>query len=312
MTLSETFDDPFVPSRSLQLNNRYWPGAKFSLIDVIRDAENVLESGDIVTTARMLGPLKPHFRSDEYFQRFLRRLHRLSLFKSSFGCVTGRIELPASAVAANRYSGPATRASYALSSVASFAKLIAENAAIYKASYGRDFLRTNTTVRFAMPDESQADIKNFGPLSDFHNDEYKGISTIVYLGDVTDENGAFSYIEGSHEVKRSLILSAIHQCVEFDMLVTTPEALASFPLEFRGSMGIGNFLEDDKVRTVLEFSRVVEGPVGTFVTFNGQYVLHRGGKPLSGTRTAAFLQPEGLVRHKMKSVRSLVFAKSYG
>jgi hypothetical protein len=109
-----------------------------------------------------------------------------------------------------------------------------------------------------------------------------------------------------------LILSAIHQCVEFDMLVTTPDSLASFPLEFRGSMGIGNFLDEDKVKAVCEFRRDVEGPVGTFVTFNGQYVLHRGGKPLAGTRTAAFLQPEGLVRHKMKSVRSLMFAKSYG
>jgi hypothetical protein len=311
MTLSEIFDDPFVPSRSIQLNNKYWPGAKFSLIDLVRDAEQVLSSGDVVTTARVLRPLKQHFRSDGYFQKFLRRLHRLSLFKSSFGCITGRIDLPERVVAANRYSGPESRAVYPLAEVASFAELIAENAAIYKASYGRDFLRTNTTVRFAMPDERQADIKDFGPLSDFHNDEYKGISTIIYLNDVTDENGAFSYIEGSHLVKRSLILSAIHQCVEFDMLVTTPDGLASFPLEFRGSMGIGNFLEDDKVRTVSEFRRDVEGPVGTFVTFNGQYVMHRGGKPLAGTRTAAFLQPEGLVRHKMKSVRSVVFAKSY-
>jgi hypothetical protein len=312
MVLSEIFDDPFVPSRSIQLNNKYWPGSTFTLLDMLRDAEKVLRSGDVVTTAHRLRSLKAHFRSDDFFRKFLRRLHRLALFKSSFGCVTGRIDLPASAVAANRYTGPDTRASYPLSNVGSFERLIEENAAIYKKSYGRDLLRTNTTVRFAMPDERQADILNYGSLSDYHNDEYKGVSTIIYLCDVTEANGAFSYIEGSHDVPRSLVLSAIHQCVEFDMLITTPESLAGLPLEFRGSMGIGNFLDDDKVATLSRFRRTVEGPTGTFVTFNGQYVLHRGGKPLSGTRTAAFLQPEGLLRHKMTSVRSIVFARSHG
>jgi hypothetical protein len=181
-------------------------------------------------------------------------------------------------------------------------------AAIYKDQYGYDLLRINRTVRFAIPDERQADLERYGPLSDYHNDEYKGVSTIVYLSKVTDENGAFSYIRGSERIPRSLVLTALHQCVEFDMRLTDPEQLRAVPLEFRGSLAIGNFLEDDKVRVVLGFRETLEGGVGTYVTFNGQYVLHRGGKPKAGSRTAAFFQPVGVACHRLQSIASMLFS----
>jgi hypothetical protein len=290
------------------LNNRYWPGERFNLLGVIADGEAHLERGDIASAARHLRRLKRFFQNDHVFSKFLRRLHRLHSFRSKFGYSTGRIDIADEAIRANQYFGSATRASYTLVRADSFGSLIRQNASIYKQEYGRDVLKTNCTVRFARPDERQIDITGYGLLSDYHNDEYKGISTIVYLCDVTDENGAFSFIPESHLIRRSLVLTAIHQCVEFDMRLTAPDKLTCVPLEFRGSLGIGNFLDYDKTEVVFRTREILEGRVGTFVTFNGQYVLHRGGKPISGSRTAAFFQPEGLVRHKFRSVGSLFFA----
>ena len=37
--LNEIFGDPLQPERSLQLNNKYWPGDRFSLLAPLREAE---------------------------------------------------------------------------------------------------------------------------------------------------------------------------------------------------------------------------------------------------------------------------------
>jgi hypothetical protein len=312
MTLGRIFAEPLDPNRSIQLNNRYWPGDRFGLLSLIAEAESLVQLGELARSARELQRLRGYFGSDRYFSKFLHRLHRLHAFRSPFGCMTGKLNIAESVIKANEYAGPATRASYPLREGGSLAGLIRDTARIYKEQYGADALKTTCSVRYARRDERHGDISDFGILSDYHNDEYKGISTIVYLSDVTDENGAFSYIAGSHLIPRALVLTAIHQSVEFDMRLTKPDILAGLPLEFRGSVGIGNFLDEEKLGVVTRFRRLVEGPAGTFVTFNGQYVLHRGGKPTSGYRTAAFIQSQGMLRHKLKSVGSHLFALVHG
>jgi hypothetical protein len=307
VTLSNLFADPLDPARSIQLNNRHWPGESFGLLSLLADAEACVQSGELGAAARVLQRLQRYFAGSGFFGKFLHRLHRLHTFRSQFGYITGQLDIAESAIKANEYTGASTRASYPLQSSASFARLISDTTRIYREQYGFDFLRTTCSVRFARPDERRADITNFGVLSDYHNDEYKGISTIVYLSDVKDENGAFSYIADSHLIPRALVLTALHQCVEFDMGLTTPEQLGGLPLEFRGSVGIGNFLDEEKLQVVNRFRRVLEGAAGTFVIFNGQYVLHRGGKPSTGTRTAAFVQTHGLLHHKIKSMSSFLF-----
>jgi len=308
--LSEIFGDPLQPDRSLQLNNKYWPGERFNLLSPLGEAEALVMAGEFTAAARQLKWLQNYFPT-KVFTKFLRRLHRLHLFKASFGCITGRVELADEVIVANAYSGSSTRASYPLARADLFEPVLAQTKQLYRQQYGYDVLSVNKTVRFAIPDERRVDVEDFGPLSDYHNDEYKGITTIVYMTQVKDENGAFSYIRGSELVRRSLVLSAIHQCVEFDLGLRTPEQLAPLPLEFRGSLALGNFLDHEKVPIVLGYREVVEGAVGTFVTFSGQYLVHRGGKPVTGHRTAAFFQPEGKLRHKMKSVTSLLFSVTH-
>ena len=315
MSLKDIFSNPLDPDRSIQLNNRYWPGERFTLLGIIADAEAMVAGGDLKRAARHLKQLERHFIGAGTFERFLRRLHRLCLYRSQFGLVIGKLDLDVGTVRANTYSGPASRMEYALERRDAFSKLIDQTEGIYKAQYGSDFVRTRCTVRFARPDERQVDVTEHGALSDVHNDEYKGISTIVYLSDVKDESaGAFAYVEDSHLIPRSIVLTAIHQSTAFDMKLdigrATPEQIGRVPLEFRGSPAMGNFMEEEKVKTVHRFLKVLTGPVGTYVSFNGQYVMHRGGKPLEGTRTAAFIQPIGSVRHKMASIGSLLFAKT--
>jgi hypothetical protein len=312
MRLSEVFDDPLDPVRSLQLNNKYWPGEKYTLLGLIAEAEAAVGAGELVAAARLLRPLERWFTAGGSYARFLRRLHRVHLFRSGFGCAVGKVSLPGVAIEANRYGGSGTRASYPLKRAEMFASLSDRTASTYARAYGTDLIKVNKLIRYAVPDERQADVTDYGVLSDYHNDEYKGITTIVYLCDVTEENGAFSFIRDSERIRRSLVLTAIHQAVHFDMQRSTAEQLAPLPLEFRGSTGIGNLLEPDKAAMLHEHCEIVAGEPGTFVTFNGQYLLHRGGKPVSGSRLAAFFQPEGILRHKLQSVRSVAFGRAYG
>jgi hypothetical protein len=312
MELSEIFNDPLKPSESIQLNNKYWPGERFTLLSMIADAEAMVRAGGLGLAARHLRHFARFFGDESTHRRFLQRLHRLYSSKSQFGCVVGKIQVPDEVVEANRYHGPEKYAVYPLKMAGAFSQLSRDARSRYCEEYGRDFLKMNSTVRFATPSEYASDMLNFGPLSDYHNDEYKGISTIVYLNEVQHEdNGAFSFIRGSHLIPRCVVLLAIHQTVFFDMRLRSAEQLQGLPLEFRGSTGIGNFLDDDKVRMVSGFREVLVGPIGTYISFNGQYLLHRGGKPLFGSRTAAFLQPEGIVRLKVRGLRSRLFGLTH-
>jgi hypothetical protein len=308
--LSEIFDDPLDPARSIQLNNKHWSGERYSLLGLIGEADAAVQAGELRAAARILSPLSRWFVQAGSYARLLRRLHRLHSFRSDFGCLVGRVAVTSAALEANRYRGESTRASYPLVEPECFAAVARETAAIYARAYGRDLLRMHRSVRFAVPDERQADVTEYGSLSDYHNDQYKGITTVVYLCDVREENGPFSFIRDSNLIPRSLVLTAIHQAVHFDMELITPQQLAALPLEFRGSPGIGNLLDPEKVEVLKNHCELLVGEPGTRVTFNGQYLLHRGGKPVSGSRLAAFFQPEGLLLHKLHSVRSLAFARA--
>lgn len=96
------------------------------------------------------------------------------------------------------------------------------------------------------------------------------------------------------------MLRALHQVVDFDLRLSTPEQVATLPLEMRGGMGIGNYLDDDK-KDIVRNARVdVLGKPGEGIIFNGFETLHRGGKPLSGSRTALFISTRGHVNMRVK------------
>jgi len=255
--LKELFSDVFDPRVSFQLNNRYWPGERWNLIGQIADCEAALREGGPSACVRPLRSLRRHFPSDAIFTRLLHRIHRLHTQKSLFSYESGHVEVSSDALAANSYHGSEPMAVYDMARPEAFASVERQALRIYRREYGVDFLRVNRTVRFAMPSDRTRDVTQHGELSDFHNDEYKGISTIIYFSSVKVENGAFSFIEGSELIPRSVILTAIHQCVEFDMGLSGPEQLGVIPLEFRGSMAAGNYLDHDKIDTLCHFRRIL-------------------------------------------------------
>ena len=72
-------------------------------------------------------------------------------------------------------------------------------------------------IRLAFPDDKRTEgITRWGDLSDFHIDEAKGITTMIYLSDVLNPSeGAFQYVENSEKMPRSRVLTAAHICVNW-------------------------------------------------------------------------------------------------
>ena len=58
-----------------------------------------------------------------------------------------------------------------------------------------------------------------------HLDEKKGITTIMYLSDVTETDGPFRYVKGSHDAPCSYILKALHEFMSCDLKINSPEQM---------------------------------------------------------------------------------------
>jgi hypothetical protein len=303
MKITEIFGDPFNPDQSIQLNNRYWPSEKNKYLSALIDAENFLREGRNIQMARVLHSIKSPLLSGASFRRILRRIRKLHQDQFDFGFIVGKIDLSADTTNKLQYEGSRSREAYdvRIDDCQALDAIAEETKSLFRSRFGNDLIRMNSTVRYARPDERVADITHFGPLSDFHNDEHKGVSGIVYLSDVKEENGAFQFIPYSNKIPRSIVLAGIHQYVCFDLGLQMAHQMEGLPLEFRSTPAIGNFLDDWKVKILNDAVKTLEGPVGSYIIFNGQYLIHRGGKPKTGERTALFFQPEGLIRLKART-----------
>lgn len=302
MNLTEAFNDPFDSDRSIQLNNKYWPTERYQLLGLLKDCEASIIGKRIDSRSAPFTRLRKHFASDEYFEKMLRRLGRILCFQSDFGYMTETVQVEEELLSNIAYMKQKNIENAILPKSGNLDKLAESVKKKYLEEYGFDIVAKHKTVRYSgiqvTPD--------YGPMSDFHNDELKGITCIVYLSDVKRENGAFSFISKSEKIPRSALLTAIHQTVCFDMGLSSPEKMLDLPLEFRGTPIIGNFINSEKRDILLQNLVVFEGGPGDAIIFNGQQVIHRGGKPESGWRYAAFLAMEGKFVHKIRSYVSQV------
>lgn len=290
---------PFNPIESLQLNNKYWPSEKFNNISLISDLENSIDELGYLSSSDLLkrcASLLPR----EARKSFLFLVARERLFRTEFG-IHFYSDLPLmdlgekSTLDVNSHYFTPDKSSQ----LRAFEKAISVR---FKECFGFDLIKMHRQIRFAEPDAKTKELDQYGVLSDFHNDEAKGLTTMIYLSDVAElDNGAFQYIEGSHQIPRSVVLTAAHIAVGFTLGLTDPAAMNCLPLEFRGNPGVGNFLDPDKAELLHSSVRHVLGDRGTAWTFNGHLLLHRGGKVKKGSRKAYFLQPEGKVLFKVKT-----------
>jgi ectoine hydroxylase-related dioxygenase (phytanoyl-CoA dioxygenase family) len=148
--------------------------------------------------------------------------------------------------------------------------------------------RTDSFWRDIFPD--QLDGKKLPKTAYFHRDASGGdLKAIIYMVPVTERNGPFGYVVGSHRLDMSALDNFICEANDHNGLSdTAPDArrrFASLPKRFRQKGAFGNDLPDDCAasRELLRAAWAVTGPKGSIVLFDTKGT-HRGGMVEAGER----------------------------
>ena len=139
----------------------------------------------------------------------------------------------------------------------------------------------------------------------YHGDEGSDlIKVIIYLSDVIDQNGPFSFLPGSWRVAPphlqfavSRVIDALYMPMEYSDIGSHPHTLASregrrhfaaLPPELRHVSHWGNdvIAGSELERAVAEDEERMTGNTGSFILFDGARLFHRGGLVGSGERWA--------------------------
>lgn len=174
--------------------------------------------------------------------------------------------------------------------------------------YGVDFIKSNVSVRYAnylLPSPYKCDDTqdvNSQLLSVMHYDEKKGITSIVYLTDVKETNGCFSYLAGSHLLNQSLSIRSFHETLTEDLHLKTADDAhrAGIPSNLFGTLAYGENLPLKKREIAKRYVTKLVGPAGTSISFTGNTLIHGGGWPLEGHRIAMFISHVGRFGHRAK------------
>ena len=306
------FDDPFDPARSLQLNNRYWKDERYQHLDDLRAAEDDINHRRMSSLRKTLRPVKallpPRVR-----RSFVSRIVYSMVYRVVFEPIRFKLELSEDFIRANSYSGTADEAYMPAKQTEELRHIVDLIHSIYRRHYGHDVMSSDLAVRYidARNKVAVTRMTAHGEFSDFHLDEGKDFTCILYLCPVTHENGCFTYIDGSSAVRKSHLLRAAHQVVDCDLGLSSapPEARSHLPLEFRGSMRIGDYLDEAKVEKLRDSVVEMVGKPGEGIIFNGFDTMHRGGKPLSGARTALFISTRGHFTGRMRRMANDLMAR---
>ena len=169
--------------------------------------------------------------------------------------------------------------------------------------YGTDYYIPNFHFRYATPFSTSQAWRSRGPLGDFHNDQSRGITYLIYLSNVNQNSGPFQFIDNIDPFFRSFFLMAVQQynLRRYLKLNIDPfEYLQSLPLLFRSLPSIGDYLSESRAEFLSSRIVSLEGNSGTSILFNGQFLLHRGGKPLSENRLAAMGTIRGIIKPALR------------
>lgn len=127
----------------------------------------------------------------------------------------------------------------------------------------------------------------------FHFDElWYALPTIVYLDDVDEECGPFSYVDGSDKLPQNYVLRALHQAVghhcKINPIRLNERALMGrLPGPLRGGDLVGAFA--DPAPFEVSDVRLATGAAGTVSLFEGFRLTHAGGHPKAKSRKALFV-----------------------
>jgi hypothetical protein len=147
---------------------------------------------------------------------------------------------------------------------------------------------TDSFWRDIFPD--RLDGKKLPKTAYFHRDASGGdLKAILYMVPVTEKNGPFGYVVGSHRLEMSALDNFICEANDHNGLSDTApharRAFAALPRRFRQKGAFGNDLLDDSPasRELLRSAWSVTGPKGAIVLFDTKGI-HRGGMVEAGER----------------------------
>lgn len=292
------FSDPLDPARSLQLNNRFWKGESYQHLDMLRAADDDINHKRWGSLRKTLKPVKALIPA-QYHRALIARIAYSLAYRVVFEPIRFKLKLSDEFLEANRYRGNENEAYMDGKRTNELRNIIDLAHSVYLQQYGRDALYSRFQVRYMNSSNQRvAEVSNYGPLSDYHLDQRADFTCIIYLCDVTAANGCFSYIDGTCSLPKSHLLRALHGIVSFEMRSSFPKQVMDLqlPLELRGSIGMGNFIDDEKIARVKQAEIEFTGAAGDGIIFNGFDTMHRGGKPPSGERLAIFISTAGHVR----------------
>jgi hypothetical protein len=144
------------------------------------------------------------------------------------------------------------------------------------------------------------------PFAYFHLDErLYSLPLIIYLNDVDETTGAFSYVEGTDKIPQNWVLRSFHQAVFHGSNVichsdADRRTIAGLPGVFHGGDLVGTFTGPERFEN-FKIVRVT-GPAGTALMSDGFQLVHAGGHPKVGARKALFI----VFRYPQKRVGDLL------
>lgn len=151
-------------------------------------------------------------------------------------------------------------------------------------------IRYADAARHAIGWSSMYDRHEFGY---FHFDEFcYSMPTIVYLDDVDEECGPFSYVDGSDKLPQNYVLRALHQAVGHHCRINPLKPaertrIGRLPSALRGGDLVGSFagpmpFEENN-------TKLATGDAGLVSLFEGFRLTHAGGHPKTKSRKALFV-----------------------
>jgi hypothetical protein len=310
-TFVDLFPDPYCPSTSFQLSAKMIGRDRLELIEWIKEADAALESRHYSTFKKAFHKIVAGISASDHRRIILDRILYNHINLRSFTTIVSKLDSVSLDAQFQHEGHPSHHNELRLNFDAMNKTFIRDNRKYYRATYGADIVLPSVSVRCSQAvgaDQFAADHQELrysftkSNLAYIHLDQKKGVTTIIYLSDVTMADGPFRYVDGSDRAPISTVLKSLHEYVYLDMKARSFDEVQDLPPEYRAGINYYFWLEPEKQRRIDALTRHVTGPAGTMVTFANNRTLHGGGVPVSGSRAALFVQHIGYSWHRLRPV----------